>query len=125
MEIVTINPGLILGPNIIDGSFTSSLVIKRLMSGKIPGAAKLMFGIVDVRDVALAHLQAIKIKGAANQRFLLVNESLWIKQIMAILKEEFGKHYVIPDGEIRYITFRLASMFDASLKLALPFWDKK
>jgi len=30
-------------------------------------------GSVDVRDVALAHLRAVKVAEAANRRFLIVN----------------------------------------------------
>jgi len=43
------------------------------MSGAFPGMPKIMFPIVDVRDVALAHLQALKIPEARNQRFVLNN----------------------------------------------------
>lgn len=40
-EIVTICPGLILGPAFIRGDFTSSEMITALMSGKYPGLAKI------------------------------------------------------------------------------------
>lgn len=36
------------------------------MAGKFPGMPKIMFPIVDVRDVALAHLNGIKIEAAKN-----------------------------------------------------------
>jgi dihydroflavonol-4-reductase len=55
-ELVFINPGLVIGPNIIECDFTSSSLIKRLMSGKLPGVAKIMLPLVDVREVAEAHL---------------------------------------------------------------------
>jgi len=41
-------------------------VIRKIMNGEIPGAPRIMFPIVDVRDVALAHLRAIQVKEAAN-----------------------------------------------------------
>lgn len=37
--------------------------------------------IVDVRDVATAHLKALEAKGAAGKRFLIVDESMWFLEI--------------------------------------------
>jgi len=51
-ELVTINPVLILGPSLVDSDFTSGLIIKKLMSGKVPGIPKIMMPLVDVRDCA-------------------------------------------------------------------------
>jgi nucleoside-diphosphate-sugar epimerase len=59
------------------------------MNGKYPGVPRFSTPIVDVRDVALAHLRAITVKEAANQRFILVNENLWFKQVADILLAEF------------------------------------
>ena len=36
-----------------------------------------MMTLVDVREVALAHVQAIKVEEARNRRFILVNNSMW------------------------------------------------
>lgn len=47
------------------------------MSGKLPGMPKIMFPIVDVREVAEAHLKALLVPEARNQRFILSSESLW------------------------------------------------
>lgn len=55
-ELVVINPSLILGPSMITGDFSSGLIVRKLMSGKFPGMPKIMFPVVDVRDVAFAHL---------------------------------------------------------------------
>jgi nucleoside-diphosphate-sugar epimerase len=44
---------------------------------------------VDVRSVALAHLNAIKIPEAANQRFMLINGDYWMKDFMIALSKEF------------------------------------
>jgi dihydroflavonol-4-reductase len=55
-EIVTINPCLVFGPNINKAQFSSGEVIKKLMMREFPGIPKLAKGIVDVRDVAEAHL---------------------------------------------------------------------
>lgn len=51
-EFVTVNPGLVLGPNINECSFSSGDILKRIMTGAMPGIPKLAFPVVDVRDVA-------------------------------------------------------------------------
>ena len=43
-----------------------------MLMGVMPGLPKMWFPIVDVRDVAQAHLNAIKVPEAANKRFLYV-----------------------------------------------------
>ncbi|MCI0477025.1 MAG: NAD-dependent epimerase/dehydratase family protein, partial [Anaerolineales bacterium] len=52
MEMVAINPPLILGPILDQGTHTSIELIRVFMRGEVPGVAKLKMGIVDVRDVA-------------------------------------------------------------------------
>ena len=89
-ELVIINPSLILGPSLISTDFTSGQIIKNIMDGKLPGMPKIMFPIVDVRDVALAHLRGIKIPEAKNQRFILSCKALWFKEIANALKNEYG-----------------------------------
>ena len=51
-EFVTINPGLVLGPNLNECSFSSGDILRNIMTGKLPGIPDLMFPVVDVRDVA-------------------------------------------------------------------------
>ena len=45
---------------------------------------------VDVRDVSLAHLNAIK-NSVANNRFILVQNTLWHQDIAKPLYDEFSK----------------------------------
>ena len=67
-EFATINPGLVLGPNLVKCQFSSGDVVKMLMiKGKRPPAMPhVQVPIVDVRDVAQAHLQAILVPEAKN-----------------------------------------------------------
>lgn len=55
-EIVTVNPGLVLGPNLNKAQFSSGDIIKKLMMKELPGVPLMQMPIVDVRDVAEAHL---------------------------------------------------------------------
>ena len=42
---------------------------------------KVFQAIVDVREVAMAHLQALKVPEAGMNRFILSSENLWFKDI--------------------------------------------
>ena len=60
------------------------------MNGKYPGLAKISIPIVDVREVAKAHLIAIIKPQAANGRFIVSNKTLWLRDIALILYQEFN-----------------------------------
>ena len=77
MEIVTINPGLILGPAFVGAGFNTGDLITNIMEGRYPGAPKIRIPLVGVTEVAEAHLQALKRPDAANKRFVLVNQTVW------------------------------------------------
>jgi nucleoside-diphosphate-sugar epimerase len=51
-EYVSLNPVIILGPNLIESGFTSGMIIEKTMSGAFPGTPKVMIPFVDVRNVA-------------------------------------------------------------------------
>ena len=44
---------------------------------------------VDVRDLAQAHLQAMKRPEAANKRFIASNETVWYKDLIGAVAEKF------------------------------------
>jgi nucleoside-diphosphate-sugar epimerase len=56
---------------LITGDFTSAKLIKILMNREMPAIPQIMTPTVDVRDCAMAHLLAIKVDAAKNQRFIL------------------------------------------------------
>lgn len=72
-DLITILPTFIIGPAPC-GDGTSVGWLKSQLAGaskKVPRGRR---GIVDVRDVALAHVKAIQLPEAANKRFILYNE---------------------------------------------------
>ena len=98
-----------------------------LMTGSLPGLPKMHFGVVDVRDAAQAHLNAIKLEEAKNKRFILTKESWWFSEIARSLQAEFGTQgYNVTTGEFKYCTFRFFAVFSAKARTVLPFWgDEK
>lgn len=82
---------------------------------------KVSLGIVDVRDVALAHLQAVKVPRAANKRVLLVESTLWFKEIADILNEAFPE-YQVKTNELGYCPVKMLSLFNKKAERILSRW---
>lgn len=87
LELVVLNPALVLGPVISSATSTSLEVVSQLLTGKMPALPDLNFPIVDVRDVASAQLSAMALPEAAGKRFILVDSNLDLIEIAEILKE--------------------------------------
>ena len=88
-DIVTLNPALIMGPANQTNDFASGGIVRDMMASSGP-VGRTRMGMVDVRDVAKAHLLALKVDAAKNQRFLLVSKCAWRKEMAACLAAEFN-----------------------------------
>jgi dihydroflavonol-4-reductase len=91
LELAVVNPVAILGP-VLGPDYASSIVlVRRLLDGEIPALPRLMFGIVDVRDVADLHLRALASPAAAGERFLAVaGDFMSVAAVAAVLKARLG-----------------------------------
>lgn len=96
-DLVVLNPGLVLGPALSANTSSESVAIMRdFGTGYYRfGAPALEFGIVDVRDVAEAHLQA-GLRRCASGRHVLVGETLSLLNTGRILRAGFGDRYPFP-----------------------------
>ncbi|MEQ9365654.1 MAG: NAD-dependent epimerase/dehydratase family protein [Leptospirales bacterium] len=96
-DLVVINPAFVLGPSLsrrADG--TSVGFMKSMAGGEFRfGVPDLLMGVVDVRDVARAHILAA-IKPAASGRHLTCAETLTILEMGEILREAIGDRYPFP-----------------------------
>ena len=107
-ELVAINPGYVLGPLLEKDYSDSALIVKKLMTGEIPGLPKISFPLVDVRDVAEMHLWAMEKPSAAGNRFICVNRSSTYQEIAKTLKDAFPEFrkkintFTLPDFLIRF-----------------------
>ncbi len=107
-SMATINPAFIVGPSLsyrIDG--TSVSMIKQLGDGSFKqGAPGLVFGFVDVRDVALAHVRAVE-REEASGRFITAERVSSIPEVATVLRGRFGNRYPIPKRPIPKALFWL------------------
>ncbi|MDJ0919770.1 MAG: NAD-dependent epimerase/dehydratase family protein [Henriciella sp.] len=124
LELTTINPVAVLGPAMSADVSASLELVQQPMQGKLPAYPKLTFGIVDVRDVARAHVQAMEVPEAAGERFILGEKVLSYAQIGDILREAYPDRK-LPKGQLPSWFVRLLSNIQPVLKQILPELDRK
>lgn len=123
-ELVTINPALVFGPALIGATgFSSGELIKTVMEGALPGMPIIQVPLVDVRECAQAHLNAVKVAEARNQRFILCNRSVWFREIGQALHNEFStKGWNFNHTEMCYCTICMAACFNAKAAQMKRYW---
>ncbi|MGN2638560.1 NAD-dependent epimerase/dehydratase family protein [Nocardia takedensis] len=121
LELATILPGNVLGPLQRPAEVTSQMVIRRLLTGAVPGLLRIGWAPVDVRDLAIGHRLAMETPAAAGNRYVFAGPHLWMSEIAEILADEFGAQgYRMPRRTLPDWTVRLAARFDDGLALAVP-----
>lgn len=107
-HLVVINPALIIGPSLskrLDS--TSVSLIRQLGDGTFRfGVPALTVGVVDVRDVALAHIRALE-KPEATGRFILAERVTTFPEMAHVLRDSFGPEHLLPRRTIPKPLFRL------------------
>ncbi len=125
-ELAVINPGFIAGPLMSNCGGTSAEVVKRLMDRDMPACPQLGWSMVDVRDVAEAHVLAMTKPEAAGNRYICGGKHIWMRDIAKILDEEFrDQGYRVPTGHLPYPVLWLAARFDKTLRMALKSIGKR
>ena len=125
-ELAVINPGYVMGPILCGGWATSMELTKRLLERQMPALPKIHFSIVDVRDVAAAHIAAMTKPDAAGNRHIAVSHNLSMKDMALIYREEFySLGYNVPVMQSPYLLVKLFSVFDKTVRLILPAWGKE
>ncbi len=89
-RLAVVNPGAILGPVLNDDLSYSLQAVQRLLEGT-PGAPKLGFSVVDVRDVADLEIRAMTAPEAGGERFIATTQFLWMAEIGAVLRDRLGE----------------------------------
>jgi len=106
-KLVTIAPGFVMGPSLSKRVDSTSInTMQSLINGKYrTGVPDLWFGVVDVRDVAKAHILAATQQEAAG-RYICVGHGVSILGMARILKDHFPKR-PIPGSTIPKILLYL------------------
>lgn len=99
-SLVAINPSMVFGPSLTANSQSASIdTLVQMGDGRLRmGVPKLLMGVVDVREVAKAHLLAAFSKKAKG-RYILSNTELSLLKIGKLLRAKYGSAYPFPRME--------------------------
>lgn len=108
-ELTTLLPVAVMGPALGEQVSGSNGILRQMLSGAMAGFPNLYIPIVDVRDVAAAHVAALTAPGAAGQRILVASgaPAVAMSQIGSILRSHLGEAAAkvptetVPDAVIR------------------------
>ncbi|UIZ23116.1 hypothetical protein KXD40_003875 [Peronospora effusa] len=85
IDLVTMNPGTLYGPMLLRSKLApGNQVIYDLITGKYSALVDLNWSMIDVRDCAVAHVAALE-NNDARGRYICVNKSVWMKDIVDVL----------------------------------------
>lgn len=106
-SLVCINPALVLGPSLTANTQSGSVeVLEQFANGKtLLGVPPMWNGIVDVRDVADAHLQAA-FNPNASGRYIISGGSLSLLEMGEILRQHFGQKFPFPRNQVPKKAFK-------------------
>ena len=122
-SLTVINPVLVMGPSLSKDVGTSNSLVKNMINGSVPGTPKIHIGIVDVRDVASAHILAMESSGANGERIIVSEKELWVHEVAAILRDAgFNK---TPKVEFPKWLMKVVALFRKDLALMVPMIGKR
>jgi nucleoside-diphosphate-sugar epimerase len=127
LELSVINPVGVFGPVLAPDYSASILIVQRMMDGAMPGAPRLYFGVVDVRDVADLHIRAMTHPAAKGERFLAVaGDFMSMQEIAKVLKSRMGAAAKrVPTREVPNWLVRVVAIKDPAAKQILPELGKR
>lgn len=122
LELTTMLPVAVMGPVMGKDISGANHIVQRMLNGDMPGFPDMFIPIVDVRDVASAHILAMTHPKAAGERFLLSNgRPLAMKEIGAIIKGALGRKAArVPSRSIPNFVLRFVSLFNPELRSFVP-----
>jgi len=112
-KLTVINPVGVLGPSLSDDVGISNSMVLRMLNGSMPALAKIHIGIVDVRDVAKAHILALKNTDSDGERFIVSEKEMWMSDIANVLN---ANGYKAPEKNMPNLLLKVMALFKSDLK---------
>lgn len=96
-KLVVINPSLVIGPSLQKKPTSESFNLVHMLAGGAMkmGAPRFCFGVVDVRDLAQAHLAAAYVAEAEGRHIISGYDTDFLEMAQALLPR-FGADYPLP-----------------------------
>ncbi|QFT30265.1 short chain dehydrogenase [Labrenzia sp. THAF82] len=100
-KLVTVNPSLVIGPSLARKPTSESFnIVRQMGDGTMkPGAPKLGIGVVDVRDLAKAHVAAAFLPDAEG-RHIISGHNTNILELGKALIPKYGDSYPVPRNSL-------------------------
>lgn len=114
-DLAVINPAGIFGPLLDEDPGTSSMLVKRLLDGRLPAVPKLAMSVVDVRDVAALQVDAMTNKDAGGQRCIASEGTYYMAEMGKMLRPAFPDRRV-PTAELPNWLLRVVALFDRDVR---------
>jgi dihydroflavonol-4-reductase len=115
-RLAVVNPGAIIGPVLSEDRSYSLELIERLLKG-MPGAPRVGFSLVDVRDVADLQIRAMTAPEAAGKRLVAVAQFRWMSEVAEILRDRLGERASkVPTRTIPDLLVRAMGLFDPGVR---------
>ena len=114
IRYASIHPPYIIGPQLnTDAIQSGSEFIKVVLSGQYPFVPPMWFPMVDVRDVAAAHVACLE-NPAARGRYLTCNGHGWLMDLANYAREKYPE-LPIPTRQLYVFMFKFFGLFDKRL----------
>jgi len=91
MELSTVLPSFVAGPTLVSSAFSSSQIIGGFLTGKTPVVPHVKLGIVDVRDIATAHIGIMEADGTNGERYAVFGQNIWMNEMVDILRGQYAE----------------------------------
>ena len=127
-ELVTVLPGTAIGPFAHSASDPISVqVVSSVIGGDSPALIRLYLTMVDVRDLAAAHIAAMETPEAAGKRFIVCQSpGMWMQELAEVIAKEFEPQgYKLPSWHIPKPGLWLAKFFSPVLARVYPALGKQ
>lgn len=121
-ELVTMLPVAVMGPVMGRSISGANHIIQSILAGNMAAFPHLYIPIVDVRDVATAHVAAMTTPDAAGQRFLLSNgPAVSMTEIGATIRANLGAAAAkVPTRTVPNLAVRLGAVFRKEFRPFVP-----
>jgi len=121
LSLTTILPGAILGPALGPDRGGWLGMIGGMLSGQMKALPPIGLQMVDVRDVAELHINALFSPEAAGQRYIAAGEKLSLREVAEILRQDLGAAArQVGTREMPAWGLRLAGLVSPQARQAVP-----
>ena len=115
-RIVTIHPCVVFGPPLSKRHLAGSLsYVEALVKRTLPKSLPVHINIVDVRDVAEAHVRALT-EGKPEGRYLVIGGDMWMVDVANILRTAYPERKW-PKGTLPYSVCLIAAAFHPKITI--------